>query len=205
MPLKPMVPAQLLMFAVVVGFAISIGACSSQRQTNSDTPVLSGPPSTTFPMPPLNAAAEMGWVLNDGSRARLGDYQGKVLVLDFYATWCEPCRKSIPQLIALQNRHDSKELQVVGLNVGGPDDRIKVAQFAKELGIEYPLGFPDKALTDLLLSGDQIIPQTFVFGPEGKALKRFIGYDQAIATEIEKMTDEAVNEKRKDGKELPAK
>ena len=93
----------------------------------------------------------MGWVLNDGKRATLADYQGKVLVLDFYATWCEPCRQSIPRLIALQKSYSSKGLQVVGLNVGGPDDRIKVSNFAKELAIQYPLGFPDQALSDLFL------------------------------------------------------
>ena len=180
------------MLAVVV-FAVSSGACTSRQQTSKDaTPVLSGPPNTTFPMPPLNARAEMGWVLSDGKRARLADYQGKVLVLDFYATWCEPCRQSIPRLIALQNNHGSKGLQIVGLNVGGPDDRIKVSKFARELGIQYPLGFPDKTLSDMFLSDDQSIPQTFVFGRDGQLLKRFIGYDQASETELENVIDEAV-------------
>lgn len=193
MLLKPIVPTQLLMLAAVAVFVVSIDACTSQKQTNKDaTPVLSGPPSTTFPMPPLNARAEMAWVLNDGRRARLTDYQGKVLVLDFYATWCEPCRKSIPRLIALQNNHGSKDLQIVGLNVGGPDDRIKVRNFAGELGIQYPLGFPDKALSDLFLSDNQTIPQTFVFGRDGQLLKRFIGYDQATEAELEKVIGKAV-------------
>jgi thiol-disulfide isomerase/thioredoxin len=190
---KTIVRAQLLVLAVVVCCAVSSGACATQQQTNNDaTPVLSGPPSTTFPMPPLNAHGEMGWVLGDGSRARPVDYQGKVLVLDFYATWCEPCRQSIPRLIAMQNNLGSKGLQVVGLNVGGPDDRIKVSGFANELAIQYPLGFPDKALTDLFLSDNQTIPQTFVFGRDGQLLKRFIGYDQATEAELEKVIGEAV-------------
>lgn len=153
--------------------------------------MLSGHPSTAFPMPPLNAHAEMGWVMNDGSRSQLRDYQGKVLVLDFYATWCEPCRKSIPQLISLQNKYGAKDLQVVGLNVGGPDDRIKVASFARELGIQYPLGFPDQALSDLFLSDNQTIPQTFIFGRDGRLQKRIIGYDLAL----EKVVDTALNSK----------
>jgi thiol-disulfide isomerase/thioredoxin len=146
-------------------------------------------------MPPLNAQAEMGWVLSDGSRARLTDYQGKVLVLDFYATWCEPCRKSIPRLMALQNKYGAKDLQVVGLNVGGPDDRIKVSNFAKELSIQYPLGFPDQALSDLFLSDNQTIPQTFIFGRNGTLQKRFIGYDWATEDSLEKEINVAVNSK----------
>jgi len=73
----------------------------------------------------------------------------------------------------------------VGLNVGGPDDRIKVTEFARELDIKYPLGFPDKALTDLFLSDDQTIPQTFIFGRGGELAKRFIGYEKGSGAEIE--------------------
>jgi thiol-disulfide isomerase/thioredoxin len=186
---------KLLRLLLIAMFLVFIGACTSQKQTET-TPVLSAPPSTSEPMPPLNPRSEMGWVLNDGSRARLADFQGKVLVLDFYATWCEPCRQSIPRLIALQKDYGLKGLQIVGLNVGGPDDRIKVADFARDLGIQYPLGFPDKAVTDLFFSGDQTIPQTFVFGREGQLLKRFIGYDESAEVELEKVISEAVSSKQ---------
>jgi thiol-disulfide isomerase/thioredoxin len=174
-------------------FSITIGACSSQTPNDTGaTPVLSAPPNTTHPMPPLTADSEMGWVKNDGQRARLADYQGKLLVLDFYATWCLPCRQSIPRLNALEQRYGPKGVQVIGLNVGGADDRIQVPAFARELGIQYPLGFPDKALTDLFLSDNPTIPQTFVFGRKGQLVKRFIGYDEATGTELEKMISELV-------------
>jgi hypothetical protein len=85
---RSIAPTQRLMIAAVAILAISIGACTSQEQKDKEaTPVLSGPPSTTFPMPPLSARTELGWVLNDGKHATLADYQGKVLVLDLYATW----------------------------------------------------------------------------------------------------------------------
>lgn len=185
----------LLRLTLVATFVVFMGACTSQKQTEA-TPVLSAPPSTNEPLPPLNARSEMGWVLSDGSRATLADFRGKVLVLDFYATWCEPCRQSIPRLIALQKEYGSKGLQIVGLNVGGPDDRIKVADFARDLSIQYPLGFPDKAVTDLFLSGDQTIPQTFVFGRDGQLVKRFIGYEEATGAELEKVIGETVNSKQ---------
>ena len=127
----------------------------------------------------------MGWVGPNNQRARLLDYSGKVLVLDFYATWCEPCRQSIPRLNGLQQQYGPAGLQVVGLNVGGPDDRIKVNEFAQEMNIQYPLGFPDKSLTDLFLSDDQTIPQTFIFGRDGTLLKRFVGYDATTSAELE--------------------
>lgn len=172
-------------------------ACSRKEPTTTTgaTPVLSGPPNTTYPMPPLKAEggdAEMGWTLVDGRRVSLADFRGQVLVLDFYATWCAPCRKSIPHLIELQRHSGPHGLQVVGLNVGGPDDRVKVAAFLVEFNIPYPLGFPDKQLSDLFLSDDDTIPQTFVFDRGGQLVKRFIGYDDSMPKELERVIQSAL-------------
>jgi cytochrome c biogenesis protein CcmG/thiol:disulfide interchange protein DsbE len=187
-------PRQLVMLTALAVSTLSLGGCTTQTPPNNQgTPVLTGPPSTTFPMPPLSASSELGWVQTQGARAKLGDFRGEVLVLDFYATWCAPCRASIPRLIALEQKYAGNGLHLVGLNVGGPDDRVKVAAFAKELHIQYPLGFPDQALTDFFLSDNQTIPQTFVFGRGGQLLRRFIGYDEATGVEMEKVIIAAVN------------
>ncbi|MGI8835396.1 MAG: peroxiredoxin family protein [Pyrinomonadaceae bacterium] len=165
--------------------AIVSGACAQSGADNNPAPIASGPPNTTFPMPPLSSSVEMGWIDTNNERARLTDYRGKVLVVDFYATWCQPCRQSIPRLNELQTQYGAEGVAVVGLNVGGPDDRIKVSKFARELDIQYALGFPDKALTDLFLSDDQTIPQTFVFAREGRLAKRFVGYDATTSADLE--------------------
>ena len=183
-------PQRLLLLALVATLALAVSACSRSASNSGPTPVLSGPPQTTFPMPPLGpdgSTAELGWVLADGTRARLSEYKGKVLVLDLYATWCEPCRESIPHLIELQRRYEEKGLRVVGLNVGGPDDRVKVPGFAAEYHITYPLGFPDQALMDLFLANNSGIPQTYVFSREGKLLNRFIGYDETMPEQLEQV------------------
>ncbi|MEK6280024.1 MAG: TlpA disulfide reductase family protein [Acidobacteriota bacterium] len=180
-------PAALFISAIVAMLVVSTSACTNDKTAETEaTPVLSGPPATTFPMPPLKADAELGWLLPDSRRQKLADYRGKVLVLDFYATWCAPCRESIPQLVRLQKQFGNQGLEIIGLNVGGADDRVKVPQFARELSVNYPLGFPDKALTDFFLSDDQTIPQTFVFGREGQLIKRLIGYEGSAKTELEK-------------------
>lgn len=139
-------------------------------------------------MPPVGndgQLPDLGWTLADGQRMGLSQQRGKVVVLDLYATWCEPCRRSIPHLIDLHDRFQAKGLALVGLNVGGPDDRIKVAGFASEFRISYPLGFPDKQLTDLLLSDNSSIPQTFVFDRNGQLIKRYIGYDDSMPGQLE--------------------
>src|SRR5262245_19524251 len=79
---------------------------NSNDSGNSNTPVVSAPPSTTYPMPPVanNSLLNMGWELSGGKRSVFSEHKGKVLILDFYATWCLPCRDSVPHLIGLQKK-----------------------------------------------------------------------------------------------------
>ena len=136
--------------------------------------------------------ANMGWEASDGKRSVFSDYKGKVLVLDFYATWCGPCRYSIPHLIGLQKKHEDKGLVVVGLNVGGPGDDQLVPAFAKEYGIQYPLAKPDEDLVTLLLSDFDAIPQTFVFDRQGQMVERFIGFSSDTGERIDAAVETAL-------------
>jgi thiol-disulfide isomerase/thioredoxin len=166
----------------LVALACVVAACNSNDPTSetTKTPVASAPPTTALPMPPTNGATinNLGWTFAGGRRNVFGDFKGKVLVLDFYATWCEPCRRSVPHLIELQNKYADQGLQVIGLNVGGEDDEAKVPAFAKEFGIQYTLASPDEELVTFLLAGNENIPQTFVFDRQGQLAQRLIGYGE---------------------------
>ena len=160
--------------------ALLLTACNANDTNSSNsTPVISNPPTgTTYPMPPTRtmSLANMGWQQSDGKRAIFSEYKGKVLILDFYATWCVPCRDSVPHLIALQKKFEDKGLAVVGLNVGGPGDEQEVPAFAKEFGIQYTLAKPDDDLVSFLMSDSDAIPQTFVFDRQGQLVQRFVGF-----------------------------
>ncbi len=134
----------------------------------------------------------MGWTLENNQRAQLADFKGKVVVLDFYATWCEPCRAETPHLVALQKQYAEKGLQIIGLNVGGDDDRAEVPAFAKEFAVQYPLGYPDDALVETYLGDNENIPQAFVFDRSGKLVKRFIGYNEERRQELERVVQAAL-------------
>jgi thiol-disulfide isomerase/thioredoxin len=134
----------------------------------------------------------MGWEHDGGKRSVISEYKGKVLILDFYATWCVPCRDSVPHLIGLQKKYEDQGLKVVGLNVGGPGDAQRVPAFAKQFGIQYTLAKPDDDLVSLLFADSDAIPQTFVFDRQGQLVERLIGFDQESGEHIDRAVEAAL-------------
>ena len=145
-------------------------------------------------MPPLRGASllDMGWEHGGGQRTVISEYKGKVLILDFYATWCVPCRDSVPHLIGLQKKYEDQGLRVVGLNVGGPGDEQEVPAFAKQFGIQYTLAKPDEDLVSLLLADSDAIPQTFVFDRQGQLVERLIGFGPGSGETLDRAVESAL-------------
>lgn len=133
-----------------------------------------------------------GWTLANNQRAQLSDYKGRVVLLDFYATWCQPCRAETPHLVEMQKKYAAQGLQIIGMNVGGADDREEVPGYAKEFGIQYQLAFPDDELADSYLADNQSIPQAFLFDRDGKLIKRFVGYSDNSGIELERVVKDSL-------------
>ena len=168
---------------------VLFSSCSACRKQTTQ-PANSSPAVKSLPTPARITA--LGSMEINNQRMTLASFKGKVVVLDFYATWCEPCRAETPHLVKLQQQYSTQGLQVIGLNVGGEDDRNKVPSYAKEFGIQFPLGFPDDDLVDQYLGDNQNIPQSFIFDRNGVLLKRFVGYDESAGTELERIVQGAL-------------
>jgi thiol-disulfide isomerase/thioredoxin len=161
--------------------------------SKTETPTGKAMPRTSLPMPPAsNSANAQSFTLMTDERVKLSDYQGKVVVLDFWATYCPPCRDEAPHLDALQKRFGNQGLLVFGLNVGGPDDRPLIPEFTDKLKLKYTFGFPDPEMTNLFMGSDDRIPQTLVFSRKGQLLKHFVGYDETVAPELDRTIEKAV-------------
>ncbi|MFZ0478445.1 MAG: TlpA disulfide reductase family protein [Terriglobales bacterium] len=106
-----------------------------------------------------------------GHPLRLADYHGKVVILDFWATWCEPCKQEIPHLIELQNKYPQR-LQVIGISMD--DDGDPVRAFQQQYKMNYPVAVGSARLADQY-GGVLGLPITFVIDSNGRIIARHIG------------------------------
>ena len=173
---------------------------SAAATPTPETPRGPAPPRTNLPMPPVasshGSTLTPGWTLLSGQRESLADNRGKVLIVDLYATYCGPCIEEIPHLIALQRRHDKQGLRVVGLNVGGEEDRRLVPQFVERLGIHYDLGNPDDDFITALSGGETAIPRTYVFDRQGRLVDFTVGYGPSVARQLDEAVQTALETKQ---------
>lgn len=122
-----------------------------------------------------HAALKTELAMLDNGRASLAKWQGKVMVVNFWATWCAPCRKEIPEFIRMQAALEAKGVQFVGIAI---DETDKVRQFAKEAGINYPTLIGEFDATELgkVLGNDVgALPFTVVFDRQGRVVKKILG------------------------------
>jgi thiol-disulfide isomerase/thioredoxin len=125
----------------------------------------------------------------DGKAQAFDQWRGKVLVVNFWATWCAPCREEMPALVAAQTRYGGKGLQVVGIGI---DDAAKMRQFAKSLGLNYPAldgGFGALELSKSFGNTAMALPFTLVIDRKGGIVRRQLGpmdepYLASIASQL---------------------
>jgi peroxiredoxin len=131
--------------------------------------------------PPAAASAEQtaapapAWKLKDldGHEVSSDQFKGKVIVVDFWATWCAPCLEEIPGYVALQKKYGPAGLAVIGVSLDrrGP---VFVKQFAESHGINYTLVMGDETVAEAF-GGFEAIPTTFLINREGRILNRKTG------------------------------
>ena len=116
--------------------------------------------------------------VKNGKTLKLSDYRGKVVIIDFWATWCPPCRKGIPDLIKLKNEYKDKDVEIIGVSLDRVTRAGKTAEdvvpFIEKMGINYPIVW-GTLQTPQTFGRVQAIPTTFFLDKNGKVRKKIEG------------------------------
>jgi thiol-disulfide isomerase/thioredoxin len=118
------------------------------------------------PAPPIDLE------MLDGKKFRLTDYKDKILIIDFWASWCGPCLQTMPQVDAVAREFTDRGVKLVGINLEEPPDRVKSA--LERLKLEMPVAL-DRNGRVAERYGATAIPQTVIIDGEGKVVRLFVG------------------------------
>lgn len=110
----------------------------------------------------------------DGKTVRLADLRGKAVLLNFWATWCPPCKIEMPWFVDLQKQYGPQGLQIVGVAMDDGDAHDAVAKFAKEMGLNYTVLLGNDKIADQY-GGVDALPTTYYIARDGKIISRVFG------------------------------
>ena len=125
----------------------------------------------------------------DGQKVTLSGFKGKAVLVNFWATWCGPCKIETPWLVELQNEYGSQGLQIVGVAMddSGKDE---IARFAKDMGMNYPVLLGKEAVGEAY-GGVPALPESFFIGRDGKIVDKIMGIEGK--SDIEAAIKKALN------------
>jgi thiol-disulfide isomerase/thioredoxin len=139
--------------------------------------------SDEVPLGPPNASALPEALLNhklqgiDNSIFRLADFNGKVIVINMWATWCGPCRREVPDYEKVRKEFTGRAVEFIALTTEDPvATRDKVQKFARDFHFGFRIGWADRETARVLMNGRNAVPQTLVLGTDGHVLTRWVGY-----------------------------
>lgn len=191
-----------LRLSILVPLIVVVGACR-QPEAQMESAAAPVPPAEPAPVAPASdpsatASAETAlpvvgpapeWKVKTLDGAELGKKEllGKVVVVDFWATWCPPCVYKVPGYVKLQEAYRDRGVVIVGISADGNLEQLK--RFLEQRGVNYPIALIDEPLAELFGEREMMLPTTYLIDREGRIRHRQVGAmeSEAFAKMIESL------------------
>jgi peroxiredoxin len=157
-------PVVIIVVAMVVSLMLVFGFNMARKTKNNSVP---GPQSKGDTAPDFTLQSL------DGKTTRLSDFRGQAVLLNFWATWCAPCKIEMPWFVELQKQYGSQGFQIVGVAMDDASTK-DISDFAKEMGVNYPVLLGKESVGDAY-GGVQFLPENFYIDRNGKLVARAFG------------------------------
>ncbi|MCL4540560.1 MAG: TlpA family protein disulfide reductase [Bacteroidetes bacterium] len=124
---------------------------------------------------PEGTASDSSWHNDNGKKVSLSDLRGKTVLINFWATWCGPCKAELPDIEAISKEYASKGLVVIGVSEDEGNNLVStVSKFATQQGLTYQIVIDDNSIADAY-GNINAIPTSFLVGKDGKIVKQWVG------------------------------
>ena len=117
-----------------------------------------------------------------GQRVSLSDYKGKAVLINFWATWCAPCKVEMPWFIDLQKQYEAQGFTILGISEDDAKDHPAVLKFKEKIGVNYPILLGDDAVSKAY-GGLEFLPTSFYIGRDGKVTEETAGLASKVTIE----------------------
>ena len=159
-------------FFITLFMMLTLNAFSCSRESSEENATLEDQMNEQV-KDNKNKAPDFNLVSTDGKKINLSDYKGKIVILDFWATWCGPCRMGVPDLVSIQKEFKDK-VAVIGISLDDERTMDDILPFMKEYGINYPVVYgTNQVVVDY--GYIQAIPTTFVINAKGYIVDQYVG------------------------------
>lgn len=184
-------PLRLVTTIIAFGLLVAIGVSSCN---SNDAPTKTTTASRTNALPRQVLEAENRAA--SGAPIKLGNYSGKVLLVNLWATWCGPCRMETPELVRLHKEFQSRGVEMIGLSTENPDSSARsVSDFVREFNVDYQIGWAKPEVAQIMMQGRTSIPQSFIIARDGRVVRRFIGFNpETTPTQLKEALEQALKE-----------
>ena len=183
-------PLRLVITVFVFGLLAAIGVSSCN---SNDAPTKTAATrANTLPRQVLEAENRAV----SGAPIKLGNYSGKVMLVNLWATWCGPCRMETPELVRLHKEFQSRGVEMIGLSTENPDASARsVSEFINQYNVDYQIGWAKTEVAQILMQGRTSIPQSFIIARDGRVIRRFIGFNpETTPTQLKEALEQALKE-----------